>query len=393
MSPTLPPELWPRFLRLALGDADPPPLDGAATQRLLTFAAEEGLAPLLFSEAALPPNVRTALTGSLAIRALYLRRMQLQQTAARTLTEVIGSDSFVFLKGFDYRYRLYERPELRPSSDIDVYVPPPLVDEVVARLTKAGYPQVISGHGTVWAPRYFEIGFDLGEVRVEVHRSLSHRIRTTVDYDALWREREPFDAGGFPAFRLSPLHALAYHALNLAKDELAAPLIRFVDLQRMLALWPELVPHLPAIAREWQLERAVYASLRMVTTLFPSTRSADIDAAMGSLLSKRTRRFLDTRVIPDRTTQLAGHVDGRGLQLWRKYWLTDRVWRRFAFAVEYVWLLGAGSTREALSRGGVARYRAARLRGDDERPPVGPETSARPRAPDRSRAADRRDRR
>jgi hypothetical protein len=365
MSSSLPPELWLRFLRLALGDAVHAPLGAAAIQRLLTSASEEGLAPLLFAETALPGNVRDALSRSMAIRALYLRRMQLQQAAARTLADVVGSESFLFLKGFDYRYRLYDHPELRPSADIDVYVPPPLVKTVVTRLTKAGCPQVISGHGTVWAPRYFEIAFDLGEVRVEVHRSFSHRIRTTVDYNAIWSDREPFDAGGFPAFRLSPLHALAYHALNLAKDELAAPLVRFVDLYRMLHRWPELVPNLVPIAREWQLERAVYASLRMVTTLFPSVHTADLDATIDLLLSPRSRRFLDTRVIPDRSTLGAGHVDGRTMQLWRKYWLTDRLWRRFAFALEYLWLLTAGTFRESLSRGGVARYRAARLRRHD----------------------------
>jgi hypothetical protein len=331
MAPDLPAALWPLFFRLTLGDDAPSALASGALHRVLTCATEEGLLPLLYDGAGVPACVRDATANAPAIRSLTLRRLALHRHAARTLVEVLGPGGCVFFKGFDYRYRLYARPELRPSADIDVYIPPGQIDEAVARLSGAGGRLAPSKGVSLWGSDYYEIGLDIGEVRVEIHRTFGHRVRTAVDYEGVWAQRERFDAGGFDASRLAPLHAMGVHVLNLGKEELSAPLVRFVDFFLMLRLWPEKVPALTELAREWRLERALYGSLRIATTLFAEIETAAVTRAAESLLAPGSRRFLDSFVIPDRLRTLSGHRDGRAMQLWRKWWLTDGVARRAAF--------------------------------------------------------------
>lgn len=337
MAPDLPATLWPLFLRLALGDDAPSSLPPAELHRVLTCATEEGLLPLLYDDPAVPGSVREATENAPAIRSLYLRRLGLHRQAARTLVDMLGPDGCLFIKGFDYRFRLYARPELRPSADIDVYVPPERVDEAVTRLRGAGGRLASSDGAELWGREYYEVGLDIGEVRVEIHRTFGHRARTAVDYADVWAQREPFAAGDFEARRLAPLHAMGVHALNLAKDELSSPLIRFVDFFLMLRLWPERVPALTALARAWRIERALYGSLRITAALFPEIETEPVAQTMESLVSPGARRFLDAFVLPDRLKTLSGHRDGRAMQLWRKGWLTDGVARRAAFLGSWAW--------------------------------------------------------
>jgi hypothetical protein len=53
---------------------------------------------------------------------------------------------------------------------------------------------------------------------------------------------------------------------------------------------------------------------------------------------------------------LSGHVNGRVTQLWRKFWLTDRVWRRFAFLGYYGWATSTAAVREAMHPHAVDDY-------------------------------------
>jgi hypothetical protein len=331
MAPDLPAALWPVFLRLALEDAAPSTLTPEAFHRVLTCATEEGLLPLLYDDAAVPETVREATMKAPAIRSLHLRRLGLHLQAARTLVETLGPDGCLFIKGFDYRFRLYARPELRPSADLDVFIPLERVDDAIARLTSAGGRLAFSKGTALWGRDYYEVGLDIGEVRIEIHRTIGQRLRTSVDYESVWAQREPFRAGDFETRRLAPLHAMGVHVLNLAKDELSSPLIRFVDFFLMLRLWPDLVPALPELARAWRIERALYGSLRLVTALFREVETEAITQAMEGVLSPGARRFLDASVIPNRLKTLSGHRDGRVLQLWRKWWLTDGVARRAVF--------------------------------------------------------------
>jgi hypothetical protein len=348
----LPPGLWPLFLRV--GTADP--------ERLIVRAQQEGLLPLMLFDASAPAPLREVASRALALRALTEARARLHLEAAARFVSIVGGDACLFFKGFDARHRLYERPELRPSADIDVLVPRKNISEAVMRLREAGYPQIRSAHGTVWAPGHYEIAFDIGEVRIEMHRSMGHAIRTSVDYEAVWSESLPLHAGTIEARCLRPAHAIAAQALNLAKDEFSGGMVRFLDLWLMLRKWPEAIEESVEIARRWSVQRALYGALTLVTRMFPDADSDAIRRARTSLGNARVRGFLDRRVLPDRNLMPAGHVDGRLMQLWRKGWLTDAAWRRAAFLGYHAFLLAGGAAVEAFHRGEVDRYHAKKVR-------------------------------
>lgn len=330
---------------LAFGSETPQIRSEACWSLLATAAWEEGLLPLLMY--APPPEVAGFMTRTAALRALVDSRHRLQATAARTFVSIYSEG--VFYKGWDLRHRLYALPQLRPSADLDVLVRRRDVNTLRNALDARGYSQVRFASAAAWAPGHYELGFDIGEVRLEVHRSAIQPVRATIDYDEIHAAREPFVADGVTFYRPSPLHAVVLQALSLAKDEMAASMIRFVDFWLMLRRWPDQIAPAIDLARRWSLRRALYASAHLTETLFGGIPNlAQIER---ELVTRRERTFLDTRVLPNRILMAAGHNDGRRAQLWRKFWLMDNLQRRLAFAGFHFLGLAAGAARQALSHG------------------------------------------
>jgi len=362
----LPPNLWPTFLRLALGSEDPAIDSPEMLQRLITESSAEGLLALMFTDQQTPRKVAAGLRKANAIRSLLVERARLQHEAAQRFVEVVGAERCLFFKGFEYRYRLYSRPEMRMALDVDVYVPSRYLNDALHQLTEAGYPAVRPGHGRMWAPDYYEIAVDVGEVRVEVHRSVGHRVRANVDYEELWSQRVEIDADGLRIACPSVVHMLVLHMMNIGKDELASPIGRFVDLWLMLRMLPEAMRETATVAKRWGVESSVYSALRIVMRLFPDIASDHLHALSESLLSSGRRRFLDRWVIPDRTRRLSGHRN-RLSQLWRKYWLIDSPVRRGAFAAYSAWSTVAACALEAMHSTAVDQYRATTVGKDQPR--------------------------
>ena len=312
---------------------------------MVVAANDEGLLPLLLHDPAVSA-IAAALPGTPALRALVAARYRLHLTAATSVVRMLGD--CLFFKGFDYRYRLYEKPELRPSADVDFHLPFKNVQAAIETMASHGIAQVYSPHPATMAPNYYEVSFDVGEVRVELHRAFNHRIRAAIDEESIWESRERWRFGDVEASRPSPAHAIMLHALSLAKDEMSARLIRFVDLWIMLRRWEHELPAAVALARAWRLERALYASLYTVSQLFPDLASERFTAAAETLLTPRARRFLRRHVLPDRTRILGGHREGRGKQLWRKYWLTDGLARRAGLAAYSAFAVASSAWRKAM---------------------------------------------
>lgn len=84
-------------------------------------------------------------------------------------------------------------------------------------------------------------------------------------------------------------------------------------------------------------------------SMSPSS-SAAVKQAINRLLDSPTRRFLVERVLPDPAKEPSGHITGRRVQLWRKYWLMDRLWRRLAFFAYHVYETVIGSVIESRAR-------------------------------------------
>lgn len=341
----VPLELWPVVCRLATR-AEWPPRSEADISAFFDFANREKLLPLLMEEKDLPSEIAAAKPRFRALSAFYRKRYELVRDAILELQRVLGTDAFLLLKGSDYCHRLYARPELRPMADVDILIPAAKFPSVIAQLAAAGYPRKYSDFGAAFAPGHHEYSVDVGSVHVEPHRSFAQRVRAGIDYDGIWRRREWFDNGSIGAHRLAPADAILCHAFNLALDEFSSQLIRYVDLFLLLQLYEKELPECVARAKAWGIERALFGAFHLVSDLFPALMTANLEAAIDTLLDAPTRRFLVDRVLPDPRIEPSGHVTGRYVQLWRKFSLMDRHWRRLALCAHTAYETTIGSAIE-----------------------------------------------
>jgi hypothetical protein len=336
-SADLPASLWPTVHRLATGEGWPPATPDAVN-RLVAATVTEGMTPLLFAQDGLPPLVRQTLDGLTALDRLNARRSQLMLAAIRRVAEALREEAFAFLKGADYAHRLYPHPTLRPMGDVDILVPRDRVDAISARLVACGMERKDTGPITTMASYYAQT-FRIGHISLDVHHSFVQRIRARVDYDALWRRREPLVVAGLPAGRLGDVDALVYHAISMAKDEFCVPLSRHVDLWLMARARPDIWAPAAERAREWGVERALYGALQLARRLFPELDDLGAGRTTERLLTPRVRRFLDRRVLPDPWEHGSGRGLSRRARLWRKFWLMDDARRRGAFLGYHAWAL------------------------------------------------------
>jgi hypothetical protein len=340
MKPELPASLWPLVHRAAAGEAWPPS-SGAAADLLVAQAARQGLLPLLFeAHGEMPAVVQEALERQRGFTRVHAARTaRLRDTVGR-LCRLLADEPVILLKGADYMRRLYPRPELRPMDDVDVLVPRARIDEVCRRLEAAGLRAEFPAGPVSRLPSYHERVFDWDGVIVEVHHSFIQRARHRIDYDAVWQRRVPIDAEGGGAARLGDADGLAYHALALSVDAFAVPLVRYVDLWLMVRAAPESLAPAAGRAREWQSVHAFYGAFRQAFVFFPELRTAERAAVVDGLLRAPARAFVDRFVLP-RPREHGRERVGRGLRLWRKFWLMDNLRRRAGLALYHVYAMAA----------------------------------------------------
>jgi hypothetical protein len=332
-----------------------PPSDVTEATRFIQFADRERLFPLLLEEPAHPGAIAEALPRFSALGALHRKKYELSREAMIRLIDVAGPNSFAVLKGSDYRFRLYSKPVLRPLADIDFLVPRRDVHRVARNLAEAGHEQVHASHGASWSPGFHEYQCVIEHMNAELHHAFMQPIRARIPYEAIWQRREPFEGDGYNAFRLDFVDSMLHHAVSLAKDEFSATLIRYVDMYLFVRHPACNLLAVVESAREWQTEAALYGALQLTRSLFPEAHDGAVNTAMSALLTKRRRTFLSGKVLPDPRLEASGHLHGRLTQLWRKFWLMDVMWRRFAFFAVHMITSVAGYSREWLSR----RTRAA----------------------------------
>ena len=337
----VPRELWPIVYRLATS-GDWPPRSDADVSSFFGFATLERLLPLLMADPDVPAAVAAEKPRFRALVALYEKCYELSRGATLELQRIIGAHAFLFLKGSDYRHRLYAQPRLRLMADIDIYVPAGDFRAVLARLAAAGHPRKYSSHGAAFAPGYHVVSIEIGSVHVEPHRSFAQRVRARIDYDGIWQRREWFERDGIRGYRLSPADAILCHAYYFAKDEFSSPLIFYLDFYLLLQHYENELSCCTARAKAWGIERPLFGALHVTTNLFPSARTKAVEQAMDLLLDAPTRRFLVDRVLPDVATEPSGRVTGRRVQLWRKYFLMDQRWRSVPLLAYHLYQMAIG---------------------------------------------------
>lgn len=310
--------LWPR-VAAAAGVAWPP-ADAEAAARFIKRTAREGLLPILFAATPEIEPLRAGLASWRALEAANRHRTAALERRITQLPQLLGED-FLLLKGSDLARRLYPSPELRPMGDIDVLVRPERVNAITARLAAANIKPHFSRLVDLSA-RNPDLAFDLGEVTLEVHRAIVHRAMARIDYDAVWQRRVEARVAGIEAYRLDDADAFLTSVMNIVKDNLAAPLLRHLDLWLMLRD-PGLLPEVTERAREWRVRNALQVVLRSTRAIFP-----DVPAP-------RPRAFLDRWVAPQSAAVSRDLEEmSRPTRLWRKWWLIDTTPMRLRYALE-----------------------------------------------------------
>lgn len=320
-----------------------PPRDAADAAAFVDACGHEALLPIAFDA---PPDsaaVADVLRARRALSFAFDRRVAILERTIGELPELIGEE-FAVMKGVDYAFRLYDSPRLRPMADIDVVVPRHRVAAVVARLSARGFPRTFRRLFQL-NPRNPDLSFNLGAISLEVHQSITHRSRLRLDEAGLWQRRVPCTIAGVELTRLSDVDAFLVSIINVAKEDLAASLIRYLDMWLMLRRDRGLVHAARERAAEWRMRNAFDLAVATLAAIFP-----DLDLPIAP------RRLLYRLVDP---AAAAVNRDRRRLSraalLWRKHWLIDAADLRAAFLAEMAAAGAYGIThRRALTRSRVA---------------------------------------
>ncbi len=164
------------------------------------------------------------------------------------------------LKGISYAGSLYADPGERPMSDVDLLVPRADHPAAVKLLGELGYRH--AGPGVQRSPRHHAVTLKRATGgSVDLHRSPTQLGRVAIDEPGVWaRSRTSAWIPG--ALSLDPIDELLFHAVNLARSDLIAPLRAFVDAARLLGRVDPAT--LQARAREWRFARVLGLCLAVV---------------------------------------------------------------------------------------------------------------------------------
>ena len=327
------PSLWKSLRELAGGDA----------VAFVARANQESLLPLLAAERDLAPDVAAAIQRSAALVAAHRMRSAIIAKAFRRALELLDGERSIVLKGCDFAHRLYPRPEMRPMADIDVLVGVNDIDRIVAGLEARGVARSALPGVAILAKSHHEVVMTIDGVTFEVHNRFIQKARHRIDYDAVFARAVPFGN----ALRLADADALAYETISIAIKYFTSPLIRYVDVWLLLAD-PATLEASAARAIEWRARRAFYATFRFGSRVFPEFREERFERVMRDIVSKRTAKFLDERVIPQPQRGMKS-VPSRSTQLWQKFWLLDDPMRRTAFLAEHAGAVASGALRASIA--------------------------------------------
>jgi len=229
--------------------------DRAAPPANPTRIRSHGLAPLAYTHglAAFRPDY-----------ALSSIRADQQRDIAREAVAIVGRVGIpVFLlKGISYAGWLYADPAERPMSDVDLLVRSRDHARAVDALAQLGFRH--AGPGVQRSPRHHAMTLKRPNASVDLHRGPTQRGRVAIPMNEVRDRARP--AAWIPgAYRLDELDDLLFHFANLARHDLIAPLLSFVDAARMLRrLDAGGRGELRRRARQWRFERVLEACITAV---------------------------------------------------------------------------------------------------------------------------------
>lgn len=279
---------------------------------------------------ATPQQLRDHLVAPLAFRAGdpefrrdHVANALLAARRAQVLAEAIAALAAAgipaaLLKGASYAATLYADPADRPMHDVDVLVPGARHDAARAALGALGYRD--RGRPAERSRLAHAVGLQRGRDVIDLHRSIAQPVRARIDLDRVWRDARPCVERTDGALRLAPVDEALFHFIHVARTQMYAPAIAYIDGALLLArLAPDDRVALDARARQWHVHRAVTAAIAMTTAL---TEPAGGDA----------RRGWRDRLLASPDEVLRYQLPPRPVQLARKALLLDRPSQLAGFA-------------------------------------------------------------
>jgi len=335
--PRIPRSLWSGLWELESGATWPPVSESDAERFIRRVAAEEMLA-LLEASNEVPPNILARLQGHRALLRLQQRRSERLHQVTMDLCSKLSDEPWILLKGADYRYTLYDSPDLRGMRDIDLLVPFSGMEVVGRALERQNLERIFPGGSITRAARHHEWSYVGADFAVDLHHAFVQPSRHSVDYENIFREREQFRVGTVTAWHLSPVHAIVAHCLMMARDEYVVALRSYVDLWLLVDLHRDRIVEASELAKHWRCKRAFYSSLQLLGQVFPESQEIIRDAT-ARVLNPQTRWYLDRLVLPDARR---AYRQKRISRVWRKLNLLDTPVHLARFAADYVGSAVAG---------------------------------------------------
>jgi hypothetical protein len=274
-------------------------LRGAPWEEYVDWAIAQGLAPLAAY------NLEYRLGGGGAPEWARDRLLSIYQGSLndnvmklvnfkRAVDELEGR-RVVLLGAASYAESLYPHVAFRPVLDLDLLLPASDLDGFAGFLGHAEFKPVASH------PRLRVLSD--GRTQITLHGGLLGLGFEDEDR-ALIDRALPVRAFGPSFFRLAAEDALLGSILDQAHAGYSVPIITFVDLRELLLGAPSMqgaysrpldLAELRARAERWRIQRAVYASTRIVAALFPET--ASVVESLAQDLRPTSRALLDGLVV------------------------------------------------------------------------------------------------
>ncbi len=215
----------------------------------------------------------------------------------------------VLLGAASYAESLYPHVAFRPVLDLDLLLPAADLDGLAGFLGKSEFKPAESH-------RRVRVLSD-GRTQITLHGGLLGQGFEDEDR-ALLDRALPLRAFGPSFFRLDGEDALLASILEQAHAGYSVPAITFVDLRELLLGAPSMqgaysrpldLAKIRVRAERWRLQRAVYASTRIVAALFPETKA--IADSLAQDLRPASRALLDGLVVSP-LAHLGGMRETRG---------------------------------------------------------------------------------
>ena len=212
------------------------------------FVAHHRLPLFVFSQLERSP-VRTVLTGPWLnqLKAVSLRQWAVQERLLHELNELSslfeGRYEFILLKGPYHALRFLGGLDRREFADLDLLIRKEDLRAVERLLITRGYSRKSGVLLNLALTARFTHALDFAkhDAAIDLHWQLSANAAHVLDYDSIWRQRQPFELRNRKFFVLSDEYELVFSLISIFKDleRGTARLKAFVDLYFiLLALGP-----------------------------------------------------------------------------------------------------------------------------------------------------------